>query len=231
MTQICVIITAGGSGTRFNKTKKKQYFQIFDKSILEWTVKAFYEHNLIENIIISSPKEDIELLENELRIYLDKVTLTAGGKTRQESVFNGLKKCPADTKIVLIHDAVRPFVYQEEINNLINKAKLEKAVIPVTKVKYTIKKFFDNYVTETVNRDELVEVHTPQAFDYELIFNLHQKAAKDGLNLTDDAGLCEYYGNKVTIVECSNNNIKITNPEDLVLATAIMQDFNKKDVL
>jgi len=222
---VSVIITAGGSGVRFSSRKKKQYFKINKKSILEWTVQAFYQHPEVNQIIITVPVADLLSLTQKFSSLFPGIILTAGGKSRQESVFNGLKNCPSETDIVLIHDAVRPFVYANEITSLIQSAARQKAVIPVTKVKYTIKRFQGNEITETINRDELLEVHTPQAFDYQLIMSFHQQAQTDHIDLTDDAGLCEYYHTPVFFQFCSNDNIKITNPEDLNIAKSVIKKF------
>lgn len=231
MTKTNTIITAGGSGRRFDKKQKKQYFEIAGKAILYWTTKVFYEHNQINKVIVCTPSEDVEYVSNLLQDFSTKVVITKGGQTRQESVFNGLKSCDKDTEIVLIHDGVRPFILTHEIDSLIKQTRSDKAVIPVTKVKYTIKKFHDRFIDCTVNRDELFEVHTPQTFAFDMIYDLHDKAKKEGFNLTDDAGLCEYYGIPVFYQLCSSYNIKITNPEDSAIANAIMRElYNKGDV-
>ncbi len=225
---VSVVITAGGSGKRFSNRKKKQYYKLNHKTILEWTILAFYNHKQINQIILTVPQEDMDQLNNDLKGFNSKLLITPGGESRQASVFNGLKSCPEETDIVLIHDAVRPFIYPVEISSLIEQASLKGAVIPVTKVKYTIKRYKDQQISKTINRDELLEVHTPQAFNYQMIMTLHENAVIQKLNLTDDAGLCESFSVPVYYEICSNYNIKITNPEDLLIAKAILMQFMKE---
>ncbi len=225
MGKIVAIITAGGSGKRIKSKVKKQYIKLKQRPILFWTLDKFIHHKLIDDIIITLPEDDFAemqiSLSNEFSDY--DFNLVKGGKERQDSVFNALCACPKDTTIVLIHDGVRPFIDPVEITNLIEIAKLKKAVIPIAKVKNTIKEIDDSKIVKTVPRKNLVAALTPQVFDYKLIVSHHMKAFNDRFQSTDDASILEYYGIPVYYLECSSQNIKITDQFDLHMAELILE--------
>ncbi|PID29282.1 MAG: 2-C-methyl-D-erythritol 4-phosphate cytidylyltransferase [Candidatus Cloacimonadota bacterium] len=223
------VITAGGSGKRMRSAIKKQFMKIGNDPVIVHTLRKFTASKLFAEIILVIPEEDVPETENFIKKYFknDKITLATGADERQKSVFNGLKQCPPDTDYVFIHDGVRPFVDLEDLNLLLKKAKEIKAVIPVTPARCTIKKCRSGKVTETVPRDELFEAHTPQVFDFSLISELHKKADEEGVILTDDAGICEYYGHEVGIIESCGNNIKITHPQDIKIAEIILEAEKK----
>ncbi len=225
---ICVVITAGGSGTRYNKDIKKQFTYIGKKRILDWTILAFYNHELIDEIILTVPEDDLLYCLKMFKKYKDKMKIVSGSNSRQESVFNGLKQCPSKTDIVLIHDGVRPFIKPSEITSLIKLAISKNAVVPVTPIKNTIKKVNNMYIETTINRDEYYEVHTPQVFNYHMIVDCHNKAHSQNKKFTDDAGICEFYKIPVYTLEISHFNIKITNPDDRTFASAILKEFKKE---
>ncbi len=220
------IITAGGSGTRINSKKKKQFIEIMNRPLLFWTIDKFADHPDINQIIITLPQEEIEfyktIVEEEYRD--SSITIIAGGKQRQDSVYNALMFCPENTDLVLIHDGVRPFISQTDISNLIKKAQQKKAVIPVSKVKNTVKKIKQDKVQKTVPRKDLVNAFTPQVFQYKLIKQCHDDAKKIDLYCTDDAALLEHFGHPVYTLECSSHNIKITDPFDMEIAKFILKN-------
>jgi 2-C-methyl-D-erythritol 4-phosphate cytidylyltransferase len=224
MGKVVAIITAGGSGKRIKSDEKKQYIELNQRPVLFWTLDKFIHHSLIDDIIISLPENDIPemqiRLKNEFSDY--NFNIVKGGKERQDSVFNALCACSKNTNLVLIHDGVRPFIDPVEISELIEIAKLKKAVIPVTKVKNTIKEIDESKVVRTVPRHNLVATLTPQVFDYNLIVSHHMKAFNDRIETTDDASILEHYGVPVYYLECSSKNIKITNPIDLQIAKSIL---------
>ena len=220
------IITAGGSGTRIKSEKKKQFIEIMDRPLLFWTIDKFASHPDIKQIIITLPKDEIEIYKTiiEKEYQNSSILLIAGGKQRQNSVYNALVTCSKDTDLVLIHDGVRPFISQIDISNLIKKARQRKAVIPVSKVKNTIKKIEQDKVVTTVQREYLVNAFTPQVFQYKLIKQCHGNAKKIDLYCTDDAALLEHFGHTVYTLECSSHNFKITDPFDLEIAKFIIEN-------
>ena len=219
------IITAGGSGIRIKSDKKKQFIEIMDRPLLFWTIDKFAGHPDINQIIITLPQDEIDSYKTiiETEYHNSSISVIVGGKQRQDSVYNALTLCPEDTELVLIHDGVRPFISQDEISNLIIKAHQKKAVIPVNKVKNTIKKIKQNKVITTVQRDDLVNALTPQVFQYNLIKKCHEDAKKIDLYFTDDASLFEHFGHSVYTLECSSHNFKITDQFDIKIAEIIIK--------
>jgi len=126
--------------------------------------------------------------------------------------------------MVFIHDAVRPFITEELLDKLYDIALKEKAVVPVTRIKNTVKKIAKDYIVETVPRENLVQALTPQVFSYELIMSAYFKAYEDGYISTDDSALVEYYGAKVRYQFCSELNLKITDELDLFFAEKIIEN-------
>ncbi len=215
-----VIILSGGRGKRMGADISKQFISINNKPILYYTIKKFMENELIDEIILVLPKDEIEycikevLDKNNLRI--DKIV--EGGEERQDSVLNGLKAIEK-TDIVLIHDGARPFVTDRIIKEGIDVAKKFKAAAPGVMPKDTIKVKDKNGLSkETLKREELIAVQTPQIFDYNLILECHSKIKENNMKVTDDTMVVESFGHKVFLYDGEYTNIKITTPEDLILA-------------
>ena len=208
---ISAIITAGGTSSRF-EGNNKLLFNVNGKSVIQHTVEKFLNIVEIDEIVISvneSIREEIShLFSNE-----QKIKIVIGGKNRQESVYNALKACSFPS-YVLIHDGARPFISEAVILKIIKEVKTKKACIVAVKTVDTIKVVDENMcIKSTPNRSELWNAQTPQAFDYNLILNLHSKY-KD-CNYTDDSLLCEKEGISVYIIEGDYSNKKITTIEDI----------------
>jgi len=227
MKNSSLVITAGGNGKRFSQHQKKQYFLLFGKPIIYWTIKRFVEYNKISDIIIVLPKGNFIQKTQELQSYFPNTRLKfcLGGSTRQISVFNGLKICELDTQQVLIHDGVRPFISDDLIDKLLEVCSKNGSAVPGSKVVHTLKKISRDKIESTVNREDLVQVYTPQVFDYQAVFELHKKAMHDQITFTDDSSLYEKYGFETTFVSCSNENIKITEKSDIGLAEFLMKKY------
>ena len=220
------VILSGGRGKRMGSSLSKQFILINEKPMLYYTIKKFRENKLIDEIILVLPKDEIEYCKKEVlekyNIFVDKIV--EGGGERQDSVFNGLNAID-NGDIVLIHDGARPFVTDKIIEDGIKGAKKFKAAAPGVMPKDTIKiKNKDNSSKETLNREELVAVQTPQVFDYNLILECHKKIKENNIKVTDDTMVVETFGNKVFLYEGSYTNIKITTPEDLILAKYLACD-------
>ena len=151
--------------------------------------------------------------------------IITGGDTRQVSVLAGLKACPRTTGDVAIHDGVRPFVRRTLIDNLFEKVKKTKAVIPAVKAKETVKFVDKEMLCKTLPRENIYLAQTPQVFNYAVILDIHEKAAETEYEATDDAMLAEQYGLKVMVVPGYYDNIKITTPADLVLAEEMLKKW------
>lgn len=232
------IITAAGKGTRLKGNISKQFMNIYGKPILAHTISAFQKSSKIKEIYISVPKDNIEFCRKNIieRYTFDKVKkLVAGGSSRQESVYNALVEVPHNTKIVSIHDGVRPLITPGEIDLLINtlirenkKDSSVKGVIMAASARETIKMISKNRIDRTISRDKIWNAQTPQVFFYDIILKAHTKARKDDFTGTDDACLVERMNYKVNIVRGRHENIKITTPIDLFLAELIITKNNRK---
>lgn len=222
---VSAIILAGGRGKRIGGNISKQFILINEKPILYYTIKSFLECNEIDEIVLVLPKDEIEYCKKEV---LDKYSLKVnniveGGKERQDSVYNGLKSL-RKTDIVVIHDGARPFPSKYVINKGIEYAVKYGAAAPGVIPKDTIKVRGENsFSKETLNRSELVSVQTPQVFRWDIIRECHEKIKEDKLIVTDDTMVVEQYGYEVYIYDGEYENIKITTPEDLLLAEYIVK--------
>ncbi len=226
-----VIIVAAGAGLRMGSTIKKQYLCFNEIPILTHTIKVFDKCDHIHEIILVVPKQD----KNYCKIniidpfgFKKKIHIVQGGQTRQDSVFNGLKKVHerieyAKNTIVLIHDGVRPFVDETIIINCIDSAIKHGACIPAVKITDTIKQVSpDSCIQKTINRNALYSAQTPQTFNLALILSAFEHALKTNFSGTDDASLIENFGHDVYLVKGSKFNIKITTPEDFVLGKYLL---------
>ena len=201
--KINAIIPAGGTSSRFGN-KNKLLEKINGKEVIKYTVQAFENSNVDEIIICANVS-----IINELQEILKE-----GGETRQASVFNGLNASECD--YVLIHDAARPMISADLVNQTIEMVKDKNALTVATKTIDTIKEVEDGKIVRTIDRAKLYNTQTPQAFKYELIKNAHTKLY--GQNFTDDAGMLEELGQTVYILNGSYKNIKITTQNDIDIA-------------
>jgi len=205
---------------------KKQFLEIVGKPILFWTLDCFLKHGSFSQFIISLPKDDIAEMHEQLRKSYPEfeINLVAGGAERQDSVLNALHACNPETDLVFIHDGVRPFVKQSDLDNLISKMENCDAAILAGKEKNTLKLVKQNTIEKTVPRVNIYKAFTPQVFRYKQILELHAKAKDVEYNFTDDASILEYFGKPVEIVECGDYNLKLTEPADLKYAKYIIKN-------
>lgn len=214
------IILAGGFGLRFDKDIPKQFIKINDKPLLFYTLKVFESCNQIDKILVVVPEQfKIKTLDLIKKYGLKKImNIIKGGQTRQESSYSALKYLEdKDATIVVIHDAVRPFVSEEIINSSIIVAKEYGAADVIVKITDTIVKARKGFITRIPDRKYLYHGQTPQTFKYSLIWKAHKKAKKDMyINASDDAQLILRLGYKVKTIKGSYQNIKITHKTDLL---------------
>lgn len=215
----CALIPAAGRGERFGKGINKVFAEIAGKPVLAHTLSVFESCDAIGEIIIVTGKDDIEAVGKLVdRFGFKKVThIVAGGRERQDSVRSGLEKVTCD--VVAIHDAARPMVTCAIIERSIEEALKSGACVAAVPVIDTIKKAKGKTVSGTVDRTNLYSIQTPQTFKTDLIRKAYEQAYAEGIYATDDAALVERVGEKVTIVEGSYDNIKITTPSDIELAS------------
>lgn len=223
---ISAIILAGGKGKRMGSAISKQFIDIKGKPIIYYTLKKFSENKKIDNIIVVLPEDEVKYFkENILKKYELRINkIVIGGKERQDSVYNALKSLKnSSTDIVLIHDGARPFISERIINEGIKFAEIYGAAAPGVMPKDTIKvKNEKNFSVDTPNRANLVSIQTPQVFKFDEILECHEKIRYNGKMVTDDTMVVEKYGYSVYIYDGEYTNIKVTTPEDLILAERLI---------
>ena len=221
-----VLIPAAGTGRRMGGETSKQYLTLADRPILAHTLDLFEQHSAIDRIVLIVPEHEIPACRKDIVEHYNysKVSLVvAGGRERQDSVRNGLLACGAVADdIVLIHDGVRPLLAPRLVDAVIGAAREDGAALVAVPVKDTIKIVCEGKVEQTPDRSRLWQAQTPQAFRYDLVATAHEKAYKEGYQATDDAQLTEWAGHPVSVVEGDYRNLKITTPEDLVLAESFL---------
>ena len=223
---ISAIILAGGKGKRMGSAISKQFIDIKGKPIIYYTLKKFSENKKIDNIIVVLPEDEVKYIkENILKKYELRINkIVIGGKERQDSVYNALKSLKnSSTDIVLIHDGARPFISERIINEGIKFAEIYGAAAPGVMPKDTIKvKNEKNFSVDTPNRANLVSIQTPQVFKFDEILECHEKIRYNGEMVTDDTMVVEKYGYSVYLYDGEYTNIKVTTPEDLILAERLI---------
>lgn len=219
-----VIIPAAGEGKRMKAGKNKQLLRFAGKPLIIHTLSIFQQDPWCAGIIlVVNPQEESEMRDLLADFQMSKVGhVIAGGRQRQDSVYEGLQVCE-EKGIVLIHDGARPFVTIPVIHELVARAMAEGAAIPAIPVSDTIKKVKDERVQQTLARSSLWSVQTPQAFCLSVARDMVEQARQAGVQGTDDAALAEHFGYDVAVVESDEENIKITTPHDLAMARMIME--------
>lgn len=224
---VSAIIVAAGSGTRMKIPQKKQLVEINDMPVIAHTLRAFDNTDIIDEIIIVTKEEDILIMWDIVKAFeITKVTeIVKGGATRTDSVKNGLNV--AKGEFVAIHDGVRPCVKPVHIENTVKKAMETGAAALGCPVTDTLKKVDeDGIITDTVNREGLWAIQTPQVFKKDLLIKAYDEGNTEGA--TDDCMLLESIGIKVSMVEGDRSNIKVTVQEDIDLVSSILTKENEK---
>ncbi len=219
---LSAIILAAGSGARLGAKVAKPLVKIGNRPAIIYSLSAFDKHPDIDEIILDlNVKNQAQITKAIKKFRFKKISsFVIGGKRRQDSVYNGLRRISKKSNWVLIHDSARPFINKQEITKVVLAAKKTGAAILAVPVKATIKSVkYGLMVDKTVDRSNLWEIQTPQVFKKDLIIKAYKKYSKN--NVTDDATLVERLGKKVKVVQGSYDNIKITTKEDLLIAQAI----------
>lgn len=225
---IVAVVAAGGIGSRFGGSRNKQFVSLRGKPILVWSLEALQSCELINNIILVVHEKEISStrsLVNESAC--SKVSqVIAGGRERQDSVYNGLKAAGNSTDIVVVHDGARPLISPEIISEAILGLEGYDGTLIAVPVKDTIKETLSGpsepIVNNTLDRSRLWSVQTPQVFCYTTLLQALEQAKRDCFSGTDDASFVEHYGGKIKVISGSYKNIKITTPEDLAIAEAFI---------
>ena len=225
-----VVLPAAGSGKRMKADKNKLLLELFGKPIFIYTLEVFQQDPQCEAIWLAVKEDERPTIERYVNDYgITKVQGYAqGGMERQDSVRACLEAVPP-CGVVLVHDAARPFIAPHVIAELVIEAEATGAAIAAVPVKDTIKKADNGIITETVDRERLWMIQTPQAFRYELLLEAAQSAHKEGFLGTDEAMLVERLGLPVHIVESTYENVKMTTPEDLIYGKAILESRKQEE--
>ena len=228
MKPICTaVIVAAGKGRRMGTEVSKQFLPLCGKEILAHSVEKFEKAEKIRDIVLVTGEDSLQDVREMAQEYGWKkiVAVVAGGKERQDSVWNGLQAVSDDTDIVLIHDGVRPFVTENILNHSIKTAVEMGSCVAGVPAKDTIKVCNgENVAVATPDRSTLWQIQTPQTFQKDLIMQAYQKAKAEGFVGTDDASLAEYSGCPVNVIMGSYRNIKITTKEDLLIGEAFLKE-------
>ena len=204
-----VLILGAGSGTRMNNKLPKQYILIKDKPIIFYTIEKFGH---FDEIVVVINKNHVSFFEKHLNDneHKNKIKLVFGGKTRIESVRNGLKYIDENSNVA-IHDAVRPLISKAMIDKLISSVK-NNCIVPATKLKDSAR-FFEDGKAVSINREKIIKIQTPQCFYAKDIKEAYSNL--QDFSLTDDASVFEMNGGKIEVIEGEEYNIKVTTPFDL----------------
>lgn len=224
---VVAIVPAAGRGIRMGGSVPKQFLSLGGEPLIVQSLRTLQAASVVDQIVLAVPLADVKYCEDEivLRHRFTKVTcVVPGGAERQDSVWHALAHVHSEAEIVLIHDAVRPFVTQGMIEEVVTAARKEGAAIIALPMRDTVKQVrADGTIERTVDRTPLWLAQTPQAFRRDWIEAAHKKAHDEGIRATDDAFLMEWLGYSVSVVEGSGENIKVTRPEDLVIGEAILE--------
>lgn len=231
--KVSAIVPAAGLGTRMGGKESKTWLKLAGQTMIEQTLLALCEGNHIDEVVIVGKASDqhrfeavIESVKGRFtkKEMLPKFLFATGGQERLDSVYNGLKSADALAQLILVHDGARPLVTEQVIVNALNAAVKHGAAVACVASKDTVKIGLKGFVKETPERSTVYNVQTPQCFRRDIIFEAYHRAALEDVKATDDAGLVERLGYPVAISEGSYDNIKVTTPEDVIVAEAILNN-------
>jgi len=233
--KIFILLLSGGAGKRMNSNQKKQFLKLNNIPLFIWSLKTFLSLSINKQITLVHSKEDLNLYKDIISEHINSndipnIHFTEGGETRSESVYNGLlsiKETAQNKDFVLIHDSARPLISIEDILKIVNSLKSHSATTLGYTITDTIKQInpTTNEITHHLNRDQLKGILTPQGFHFEVIWNAYQSYISAPYPVTDDTHIVEKQGHNAIVIEGNKNNIKVTTPEDLILAKTLLCDI------
>jgi 2-C-methyl-D-erythritol 4-phosphate cytidylyltransferase len=237
VSRIAAILPAAGMGTRMGAETPKQFLELNGTPIVMLSLRRIAACPQVTDIIVATRADEVARLEERIKQekFKQPVRVVKGGDSRQDSVASALREVPDDTEIVLVHDAVRPFVTVEQIARVIEEARHCQAAILGIPAMDTVKEVKRASLPEdvalivgTVPRERVVLAQTPQAFATRLLKEAFARAQADGVNASDEAGLVERIGHDVHVVLGSERNMKITKPSDMELARFYLERESQK---
>ena len=217
---VLAIIPAAGAGLRMGGETPKQFLSLDGVPVFIHTLRKFFSSSAVDEIFLCLRAEDMEraAVDVERERFAKPVRLIAGGHSRQLTVARGLSQAPETSEVIVVHDAVRPFVEPESIRQVIEAARKTGAAILGIPSVDTVKQVERQLILGTIPRERVVLAQTPQAFRADLLIDAFARAQADGFNGSDESSLVERLGHPVTVLMGSDKNIKITKPSDLPLA-------------
>jgi len=226
LAKICAIVPAAGQGQRMGGQGNKLLLKLAGTPVLLYVLRTLEQCPYISDIILPATEHDIpKIAEIVHQNGISKVrAIVRGGKERQESVYLALQAVDSQTDRIVIHDGARPLLTVQELNNFLEQAAFYEAAVMAVKPKDTIKLVDkEAWAVKTLVRDELCAVQTPQVFDRVLLEKVHKLAQECQYYTTDDSSLLEWRGHRVKVLSGSYENIKVTTPEDMLLAELILR--------
>lgn len=228
--KVAVILPAAGSGTRLGG-QRKQYRKLGDATLLVQTLRTFEAHSDIDIIVIAAPPADVKDVRTEIENegIAKPWFVVAGGNSRTDSVGNALDKLASDVDVILVHDAVRPFIDERMISDVVRLTRESGAAATGLASTDTLRIVRDSYFEDTVPRDHIFRMQTPQGFKRHILMDAYRRAREAGWDATDDVELVLKAGYPVAVVEGSSMNMKITTMDDWKLAQALWNDWRARD--
>lgn len=222
-----VVVAAAGTGRRMGSRINKQYLMLDARPILAYSLDIFEQYDPIDQVVIVAKPEEIDYCEQEIvrkYKYRKVIRVAPGGRERQDSVWAGLQQLNTDTAYVAVHDGARPLLSLELLEALYVQARQWGATIPGVFARDTLKMVDrDGFVGHTLDRSSIIAVQTPQIFNFRELRKAYKEALEEGFAATDDASLFEKYIGRVKVVPGQQDNLKITTPEDLIIAQGFLQ--------
>ena len=219
---VAAIVAAGGRGERARGSTLKQFQELGGRPLVEWSIDVLADFGC-DPIILVVPPESVDGIGPS---FAPRCVVIGGGDSRQHSVRNGLQHVTSE--YVVVHDAARPFVTTEMVDRTLSSLADAEGAIVATPLDETLKRVDGDVVDETLTRAHLWRVQTPQSFRTRILLDAHDKAAAEGFEVTDDASLVERYGGRVVVVHSTRANMKLTYPEDFVIAEAMLKSREQR---
>ena len=226
--RVAVIVPAAGLGSRMGGTPK-QFRMLGNAPLLVQTLRAFAAVEEVGIVVVAVPEKEVNVVEELLARFGLAVQVVAGGATRQESVGEGLGAVGQTAEVALVHDAVRPFISVQQIREVIAAIHEHSAAAVAVPVADTLRRSSDAVFGETVDRESLFRMLTPQGARMDLLLNAHEEAKADGFTTTDEVELLQRAGVNAHLVLGDERNIKITSPSDWAMAEALWPAWQKTE--
>ncbi|KAL6616510.1 hypothetical protein ACP70R_038780 [Stipagrostis hirtigluma subsp. patula] len=222
---VSVILLSGGQGKRMGASMPKQYLPLLGLPIALHSLKTFCQLKEVKEVVVVCDPDYIDVFEGSIENLQIPLKFARPGKERQDSVFNGLQEIDGNSELVCVHDSARPLVSSADVKKVLEDAAVHGAAVLGVPVKATIKEAdSDSFVVKTLDRKTLWEMQTPQVMKPSLLKDGFELVNREGLEVTDDVSIVEYLKHPVYITEGSYTNIKVTTPDDLLLAERLMNE-------